>query len=67
MSRQTISTSTWSANHHRTSRAGETIRSTTGSSFRAAQDRSAIEITSIQVGLNSRVLAISGRSASRQT
>ena len=29
--------STWSANHHRTSRADETSRSTTRSSFRAAQ------------------------------
>jgi hypothetical protein len=31
--------STWSANHHRPSLAGETARSTTRSSFRAAQGR----------------------------
>jgi hypothetical protein len=38
ISRQTILSSTSSANHHRTSLAGETDRSTTRSSFRAAQD-----------------------------
>ena len=38
ISRQTILSSTWPANQHRTSRAGETSRSTTRSSFRAAQD-----------------------------
>ncbi len=39
MSRQTILSSTWSANHHRTSLAGGTARSTTRSRFRAAQDQ----------------------------
>jgi hypothetical protein len=34
--------STWPANHHRTSLAGQKGRSTTRSSFRAAQDRPAV-------------------------
>jgi len=51
ISRQTILSSTWSANHHRTSRTGETSRSTTRSSFRAAQDAG-----SPVAGLKSRAL-----------
>ena len=39
ISRQTILSSTWSANPHHTSHAGETGRSATRSSFRAAQDQ----------------------------
>jgi len=39
ISRQTILSSTRSANHHRTSIAGQKGRSTTRSSFRAAQDQ----------------------------
>jgi hypothetical protein len=39
ISRQTILSSTRSANHHRTSLAGEVGRSTTRSSFRAAQEQ----------------------------